>query len=80
MKKMPYYRKKMVYGFLFITPWLIGFILFFLAPFLQSCSIVETEIFSYVPPKCKRKFDEFTAPAFGVSGCRKEGTARAEVR
>ena len=38
MKKMPYYRKKMVYGFLFITPWLIGFILFFLAPFLQSCS------------------------------------------
>ena len=38
MKKMPYYRKKMAYGFLFITPWLIGFILFFLAPFLQSCS------------------------------------------
>ena len=37
MRKMPYYRKKMLYGFLFITPWLIGFILFFLTPFLQSC-------------------------------------------
>ena len=38
MKKIPYYRKKMIYGFLFITPWLIGFLLFFLTPFLQSCS------------------------------------------
>ena len=37
MKPMSYRRKKMLYGFLFITPWLVGFVLFFLTPFLQSC-------------------------------------------
>lgn len=36
-KKMPYYRKKKVYGFLFILPWLLGFLLFFAQPFIQSC-------------------------------------------
>lgn len=37
MKPMTYRQKKMLYGFLFITPWLVGFVLFFLTPFLQSC-------------------------------------------
>ena len=38
MKKMiPYYQKKKIYGFLFITPWLVGFLLFFIVPFVQSC-------------------------------------------
>lgn len=38
MKKIPYQRKRMIYGIMFIMPWLIGFILFFLAPFVQSCT------------------------------------------
>ena len=37
MKPMTYRQKKMLYGFLFITPWLVGFVLFFLTPFLRSC-------------------------------------------
>ena len=36
-KKLPYSTKKKIYGFLFITPWLIGFLLFFAVPFFQSC-------------------------------------------
>ena len=36
-KKLPYSTKKKIYGFLFITPWLIGFLLFFAVPFVQSC-------------------------------------------
>ena len=27
-KKIPYYKKKKIYGFLFITPWLLGFLFF----------------------------------------------------
>lgn len=36
-KRIPYYQKKKIYGFLFITPWLMGFLLFFAVPFVQSC-------------------------------------------
>ena len=36
-KKIPYTTKKKIYGFLFITPWLLGFLLFFIVPFIQSC-------------------------------------------
>lgn len=36
-KKLPYHTKKKIYGFLFITPWLLGFLLFFAVPFFQSC-------------------------------------------
>ncbi len=36
-KKLPYHTKKKIYGFLFITPWLVGFLLFFAVPFVQSC-------------------------------------------
>ncbi len=36
-KKMPYHTKRKIYGFLFITPWLLGFLLFFAVPFIQSC-------------------------------------------
>lgn len=31
-----YENKKSMYGFLFVLPWIIGFILFFLMPFIQS--------------------------------------------
>ena len=37
LKKLPYSTKKKIYGFLFITPWLLGFLLFFAVPFFQSC-------------------------------------------
>ena len=43
-KKMPYYRKKKVYGFLFITPWLLGFLSFFAVPFVQSCLYAFQEL------------------------------------
>ena len=36
-KRIPYYQKKKIYGFLFIAPWLLGFLLFFVVPFVQSC-------------------------------------------
>ena len=36
-KKLPYRTKKKIYGFLFVTPWLLGFLLFFAVPFVQSC-------------------------------------------
>ncbi len=36
-KRIPYHQKKKIYGFLFITPWLLGFLLFFVVPFVQSC-------------------------------------------
>lgn len=36
-KKLPYYQRKKIYGFLFITPWLLGFLFFFAVPFVQSC-------------------------------------------
>lgn len=36
-KKLPYHTKKKIYGLLFITPWLVGFLLFFAVPFVQSC-------------------------------------------
>lgn len=36
-KKLPYHTKRKIYGFLFITPWLLGFLLFFAVPFVQSC-------------------------------------------
>lgn len=35
---MHYEKKKKLYGFLFILPWFIGFILFFLVPFSKSIS------------------------------------------
>ncbi|MCR4779254.1 MAG: sugar ABC transporter permease [Lachnospiraceae bacterium] len=35
--KIPYYTKKKIYGFMFVLPWLIGFIAFFLVPFAESC-------------------------------------------
>lgn len=36
-KRIPYYTKKKIYGFMFILPWFLGFILFFMVPFVQSC-------------------------------------------
>lgn len=35
-RKAGYERKKSLYGFLFVSPWIIGFVLFFLIPFVQS--------------------------------------------
>lgn len=34
--KMSYQTKKQIYGFLFILPWFIGFLLFFAQPFVES--------------------------------------------
>jgi len=36
LKLMPYERKKQLYGFLFVLPWIIGFILFFAKPMFVS--------------------------------------------
>ena len=33
---MPYEKRKSLYGFFFVSPWIIGFVLFFLKPFIQS--------------------------------------------
>ena len=35
-RKSHYYTKKKLYGFLFVLPWFIGFIMFFMVPFCQS--------------------------------------------
>ena len=35
-RKAGYERKKSLYGFLFVLPWIIGFVLFFALPFIQS--------------------------------------------
>lgn len=35
-KAIPYERKKQLYGFLFVLPWILGFILFFARPMLVS--------------------------------------------
>lgn len=43
-KRIPYYQKKKIYGFLFITPWLLGFLLFFAVPFVQSCLYAFQEL------------------------------------
>ena len=36
ISKLPYEKKKSLYGFFFVSPWIIGFLLFFLKPFFQS--------------------------------------------
>lgn len=36
MKKLSYERKKSYYGYLFISIWLVGFLVLFLSPFIQS--------------------------------------------
>lgn len=36
MKKLSYERKKSLAGYLFILPWVIGLVMFFLVPFVQS--------------------------------------------
>jgi ABC-type sugar transport system permease subunit len=36
MRSMPYTKKKQLYGFLFVLPWVIGFILFFARPIVTS--------------------------------------------
>lgn len=36
-KRIPYHTKKKIYGFMFILPWFLGFLLFFMVPFAQSC-------------------------------------------
>jgi ABC-type sugar transport system permease subunit len=36
MRSMPYSKKKQLYGFLFVLPWVIGFVLFFLKPIVTS--------------------------------------------
>ena len=47
-KKMRYEQRKSLYGFMFVSPWIIGFVLFFLKPFIQSLvfsfSDVSTDI------------------------------------
>ena len=35
-RKMPYEKRKGLYGFLFTVPWLIGYIYFFMIPFIYS--------------------------------------------
>ena len=37
-------RKKQMYGRLFVLPWVIGFVLFFLGPLLQSLILVFTDL------------------------------------
>ena len=46
MKKLSYERKKSYYGYLFISIWAIGFIFFFLFPFITSIrySLAEVSI------------------------------------
>ncbi|HZG85816.1 sugar ABC transporter permease [Paenibacillus sp.] len=36
LKSMPYPKKKQLYGFLFVLPWIVGFLLFFARPFVTS--------------------------------------------
>jgi ABC-type sugar transport system permease subunit len=36
LKNIPYERKKKIYGLIFVMPWIIGFVLFFLGPMIQS--------------------------------------------
>ncbi|WP_372662206.1 carbohydrate ABC transporter permease [Cohnella sp.] len=36
LQAMPYTKKKQLYGFLFVLPWVLGFILFFAGPLLTS--------------------------------------------
>ena len=44
LKKFGYERKKRIYGFLFILPWLIGFSLFFLKPMIQSIAFSFSKV------------------------------------
>jgi len=36
LRTMPYPRKKQLYGFLFVSPWIVGFLLFFARPLFTS--------------------------------------------
>ncbi|HUC90750.1 MAG TPA: sugar ABC transporter permease [Paenibacillus sp.] len=36
LRSMPYTKKKQLYGFMFVLPWVIGFILFFAGPLITS--------------------------------------------
>lgn len=44
LKKLGYERKKRVFGFLFILPWLIGFSLFFFKPMVQSVAFSFSKV------------------------------------
>ena len=46
MKKLSYERKKSYYGYLFISLWAVGFVIFFLFPFITSVrySLAEVSI------------------------------------
>ncbi|MBR7132007.1 MAG: sugar ABC transporter permease [Clostridia bacterium] len=44
MKKLSYERKKAYYGYLFISVWAIGFIFFFLSPFITSVRYSLAEV------------------------------------
>ena len=37
-------RRKSIYGFIFVSPWIIGFILFFLNPFVQSLAFSFSDV------------------------------------
>lgn len=36
LRSMPYTKKKQLYGFMFVLPWVIGFVLFFAGPLITS--------------------------------------------
>lgn len=43
-KKISYEKRKSLYGILFVSPWIIGFILFFLKPFVQSLAFSFSDV------------------------------------
>ena len=44
MKKLSYERKKSYYGYLFISAWFVGFVIFFLFPFITSIRYSFAEV------------------------------------
>jgi len=46
VKKLPYKYKRALYGYGFITPWLIGFIFFFLVPIISSLIMSFNDVVS----------------------------------
>lgn len=44
MKKLSYERKKSYYGYLFISAWIVGFVIFFLFPFITSIRYSFAEV------------------------------------
>ena len=53
MKKLTITRRKMISGYLFILPWLIGAVLFFINPFIQSLRLSFSKITKFAGFKMK---------------------------